>query len=345
MAVKVRQKNIWLVCGEDTALVQSKREELIRRYFKGDPPDPIVFDGTGSFEEYRDSIEGQSLFSAETAVILRNPFFLKKALRKEDEKPYAAFLETLKSAGPEIFAVMTLDGKPDKRTKAVKALLDFASVIECGFMKPQDGAQRMEEYLYDAGKRLAPDARAYLEEALSLWAEISQPFLETECDKIILMCGEAKQVTKTLLEEALTDYMDQGIFGFFERLLDRDAEAVRADAPRVFTSTDAELKNVGFLAAQFRKIKMLKELSRNHASSLEKMSLLGLRGQWQLKGLEASAAKVSEKEAEDFLLALFRYQYRRRLGGGGEELADVLLRFCLRGKPGRRGVPGGKMPV
>lgn len=62
MAVKVRQKNIWLVCGEDTALVQSKREELIRRYFKGDPPDPIVFDGTGSFEEYRDSIEGQSLF-------------------------------------------------------------------------------------------------------------------------------------------------------------------------------------------------------------------------------------------------------------------------------------------
>lgn len=345
MAVKVRQKNIWLVCGEDTALVQSKREELIRRYFKGDPPDPIVFDGTGSFEEYRDSIEGQSLFSAETAVILRNPFFLKKALRKEDEKPYAAFLETLKSAGPEIFAVMTLDGKPDKRTKAVKALLDFASVIECGFMKPQDGAQRMEEYLYDAGKRLAPDARAYLEEALSSWAEISQPFLETECDKIILMCGEAKQVTKTLLEEALTDYMDQGIFGFFERLLDRDAEAVRADAPRVFTSTDAELKNVGFLAAQFRKIKMLKELSRNHASSLEKMSLLGLRGQWQLKGLEASAAKVSEKEAEDFLLALFQYQYRRRLGGGGEELADVLLRFCLRGKPGRRGVPGGKMPV
>lgn len=345
MAVKVRQKNIWLVCGEDTALVQSKREELIRRYFKGDPPDPIVFDGTGSFEEYRDSIEGQSLFSAETAVILRNPFFLKKALRKEDEKPYAAFLETLKSAGPEIFAVMTLDGKPDKRTKAVKALLDFASVIECGFMKPQDGAQRMEEYLYDAGKRLAPDARAYLEEALSSWAEISQPFLETECDKIILMCGEAKQVTKTLLEEALTDYMDQGIFGFFERLLDRDAEAVRADAPRVFTSTDAELKNVGFLAAQFRKIKMLKELSRNHASSLEKMSLLGLRGQWQLKGLEASAAKVSEKEAEDFLLALFRYQYRRRLGGDGEELADVLLRFCLRGKPGRCGVPGGKMPV
>lgn len=345
MAVKVRQKNIWLVCGEDTALVQSKREELIRRYFKGDPPDPIVFDGTGSFEEYRDSIEGQSLFSAETAVILRNPFFLKKALRKEDEKPYAAFLETLKSAGPEIFAVMTLDGKPDKRTKAVKALLDFASVIECGFMKPQDGAQRMEEYLYDAGKRLAPDARAYLEEALSSWAEISQPFLETECDKIILMCGEAKQVTKTLLEEALTDYMDQGIFGFFERLLDRDAEAVRADAPRVFTSTDAELKNVGFLAAQFRKIKMLKELSRNHASSLEKMSLLGLRGQWQLKGLEASAAKVSEKEAEDFLLTLFRYQYCRRLGGGGEELADVLLRFCLRGEPGRRGVTGGKRPV
>lgn len=51
---------------------------------------------------------------------------------------------------------MTLDGKPDKRTKAVKGLLDFASLIECDYLKAEDGAQHMEEYLYDRGSGFSP---------------------------------------------------------------------------------------------------------------------------------------------------------------------------------------------
>lgn len=213
-----------------------KKQELIRRYFKGNPPDPTVFDGTGSFAEYRSALEGQSLFSSDTAVVIQNPFFLKRALKKDDEKPCAAFFAGLRELAPDIFLVITLDGKPDKRTKAVKGLLDFASLIECDYLKAEDGAQHMEEYLYDRGKRLLPDARAYLEDVLSQWSEISAPFLETECDKIILVCGDEANVTKALLEDSLTDYMDQGIFSFFDRLLARDAKAVRERAAGLYRS-------------------------------------------------------------------------------------------------------------
>lgn len=334
MAVKAKQKNVWLLCGDDAVLAAEKKNELIRRYFKGNPPDAAVFDGTGSFPEYRAALEGQSLFSPDTAVVIQNPFFLKKALRKDDEKPYAAFLETLRALPPEVFLVMTVDGKPDRRTKVVKSLLDFASLLECDFFRADDGAERMEEYLYHRGKRLDPEARAYLEEVLGTWSEISAPFLETECDKILLVCGDGPVVTKALLQDSLTDYMDQGVFAFFDRLLARDAPAVLEGASRVFTDPASTLKNTGFLAAQFRRIRMVHELDRAPLSQAEKAALLGVRGAWQMKRLAAMARQVSEREAEDFLLALFRWQYGQRSGGGGE-LTDVLLRFCMGGKRAR----------
>lgn len=335
MAVKAKQKNVWLLCGDDAVLVSEKKNELIRRYFKGNLPDPAVFDGTEGFPAYRAALEGQSLFSPDTAVVIQNPFFLKKALRKDDEKPYAAFLETLRALPPEVFLVLAMDGKPDRRTKAVKNLLDFASLYECDYLKADDGAERMEEYLYNHGKRLAPDARAYLEEVLGTWSEISAPFLETECDKILLVCGDEPVVTKDLLQDSLTDYMDQGVFAFFDRLLARDASAVLEGAPRVFTDPAATLKHTGFLAAQFRRIRMVHELDRAPLSPAEKAALLGVRGSWQMKRLAAMARQVSEREAEDFLLALFRWQYGQRSGGGSGELTDVLLRFCMGGRRAR----------
>lgn len=332
MAVKVNKKNIWLLSGDDSVLIQEKKNELVRRYFKGNPPDATVFDGTGSLPEYRAALEGQSLFSTEQLVIIQNPYFLKKALKKDDEKIYDDFLTLLKEAGEETFVVLTVDGKPDRRIKPVKSLLAFASTIECGLMKPADGVEKMEEYLYDQKKKLAPDARAYLETVLAAWSEISQPFLETECDKIVLMCGEKSTVTKALLQEALPDYMDQGIFRFFDKLLDRKAEDVLEDAKRVFTDPTTTLKNIGFIAARFRKIKMLKEMNRAHTSSSEKMALLEVRGAWQMRNLEADAKKVTEKEAENFLLALFQYQYNARMGGSEREIEDLLLQFCLHRK-------------
>lgn len=332
MAVKVNKKNIWILYGDDPVLIQEKKNELVRRYFKGNAPDPVVFDGTGNLEAYRASLEGQSLFSSETLVVIHNPFFLKKAVKKEEEKAYDSFLALLKEVGEDTFVVLTVDGKPDRRMKSVKSLLALASSIECTLLKARDGVEKMEEYLYDRKKKLAPDARAYLDTVLSAWTDISQPFLETECDKIILMCGEKDTVTKALLQEALPDYMDQGIFRFFDQLLDRQAEAVREGAARVFTDPQTTLKNIGFLAAQFRKIKMYKELTRAHIPQGEKLALLDIRGAWQLRSLESNARKVTEKEAETFLLALFQYQYTARLGGSEQEIEDLILQFCLHGK-------------
>ena len=77
----------------------------------------------------------------------------------------------------------------------------------------------MARMLMDCGKRVEPEARAYMEEVIGSWETISRPFLQTECDKIVLMAGNRTGISKKLLEYALPEYMDQGIFKFTDALI------------------------------------------------------------------------------------------------------------------------------
>ena len=81
---------------------------------------------------------------------------------------------------------------------------------------------------------------------------------------MVLMCGEKSVVTKELLELALPDYMNQGIFKFVDALLDKKSQLVLESADRVFTDMTTTIKNLGLLSSKFRKIKILKEMERNH---------------------------------------------------------------------------------
>ena len=67
-------------------------------------------------------------------------------------------------------------------------------------------------------------------------------------------------MTKELLELALPDYMNQGIFKFVDALLDKKSQLVLESADRVFTDMTTTIKNLGLLSSKFRKIKILKEM-------------------------------------------------------------------------------------
>ena len=327
----VRQKNVWIVHGEDAVQVQEKKAELLTRYFKRNVPEPTILEPGASVADYRYALGGLSLFSTQTAVVGNAPYFFKRALRKEDEDLFPTFLAELQEISEDIFVVIVCEGKPDKRFKAVKELFKIASDLECPLLKPETGVELVDMRLSDAGKRLTPSARALLTDVLASWSQLSRPFLMTECDKLVLMAGDAREISKELLETALPDYMDRGIFRFTEQLLARDATAVLDAADHVFTDTDSILKNTGFLASKFRQIKMLKEMNRMHAPVSEKMKILAPRGAWQMRALEAEAKLVSEKEATDFLEDIFRVQYAARRGVD-TEIKDILLRFCLKKK-------------
>lgn len=331
MAVKNEKKeNIRLLYGNDLVSLSLRKEELIKTYFKGEVPDTTVLESPGNYESCKNALGGQSLFFSKTAVIIQNPFFLKKTVRNEkEEKEFDAFIMLLRELPHDTLVILIVEGTLDKRLKTTKELWAICFAEECTLLNPREGASRMSLLLAKEGKQMDSQARAYLEEVLGSWEELSLPLLQTECDKIVLMAGTNPKISKKLLEVALPDYMDQGIFRFTDALMSKRADLVLRSADRVFRNPGETIKNVGFLASRFRKIKILKELQRNHASLQDMQKKLEIRNQWAWKSLLKDAGKVTEEEAEKFLLGLFNYQMALRRGEN-DILKDLLLRFCLR---------------
>ena len=331
MAVKNEKKeNIRLLYGNDLVSLSLRKEELIKTYFKGEVPDTTVLESPGNYESCKNALGGQSLFFSKTAVIIQNPFFLKKTVRNEkEEKEFDAFIMLLRELPHDTLVILIVEGTLDKRLKTTKELWAICFAEECTLLNPREGASRMSLLLAKEGKQMDSQARAYLEEVLGSWEELSLPLLQTECDKIVLMAGANPKISKRLLEVALPDYMDQGIFRFTDALMSKRADLVLRSADRVFRNPGETIKNVGFLASRFRKIKILKELQRNHASLQDMQKKLEIRNQWAWKNLLKDAGKVTEEEAEKFLLGLFNYQMALRRGEN-DILKDLLLRFCLR---------------
>lgn len=331
MAVKNEKKeNIRLLYGNDLVSLSLRKEELIKTYFKGEVPDTTVLESPGNYESCKNALGGQSLFFSKTAVIIQNPFFLKKTVRNEkEEKEFDAFIMLLRELPHDTLVILIVEGTLDKRLKTTKELWAICFAEECTLLNPREGASRMSLLLAKEGKQMDSQARAYLEEVLGSWEELSLPLLQTECDKIVLMAGTNPKISKKLLEVALPDYMDQGIFRFTDALMSKRADLVLRRADRVFRNPGETIKNVGFLASRFRKIKILKELQRNHASLQDMQKKLEIRNQWAWKSLLKDAGKVTEEEAEKFLLGLFNYQMALRRGEN-DILKDLLLRFCLR---------------
>lgn len=331
MAVKSEKKeNVRLLYGNDLVSLSLRKEELIKTYFKGEVPDTTVLESPGNYESCKNALGGQSLFFSKTAVIIQNPFFLKKTVRNEkEEKEFDDFIMLLQELPHDTLVILIAEGTLDKRLKTTKELSAICFAEECTLLNPREGASRMSLLLAKERKQMDPQARAYLEEVLGSWEELSVPLLQTECDKIVLMAGANPKISKRLLEVALPDYMDQGIFRFTDALMSKRADLVLRRADRVFRNPGETIKNVGFLASRFRKIKILKELQRNHASLQDMQKKLEIRNQWAWKSLLKDAGKVTEKEAEEFLLGLFNYQMALRRGEN-DILKDLLLRFCLR---------------
>lgn len=327
---KLNKKNCCFIYGDDIVSLNLRKDGLLKAYFQGNPPDPVTFDGQGSYEEYRNALEGQSLFTSETAVIIQNPFFLKRAAKSEkEEKQQADFLQLLAELPPEIFCLILLEGKADSRTKIVKNLLSICYSEKLTLMDPKDAPQAMIRMLQNAGKRVDFPARAYLEMILPTWTEISLPLLQTECDKIVLMCGDQSTVTKDMLELALPDYMNQGVFKFINVLLDKNANAVMERADRVFDAATV-IPKLGAVTTKFRQIKMLKEMQRNRVPEKRMQQILGINNSWVWKYLLADARKVTETEAEWFLMESFKYLLKSRQGASEMDLKDLLLKYCMK---------------
>lgn len=107
MAVKQILSNCKILYGNDSVTIGLRREEIIRDYFHGEIPEVTVLDSPGNYDLYRSYLEGQSLFAVKTAVVMENPFFIKRPPKdKKEENEFNGFINILKELTPDILAIL-----------------------------------------------------------------------------------------------------------------------------------------------------------------------------------------------------------------------------------------------
>lgn len=116
---KLNKSNCFFLYGDDPVSANIRKNRIIDSYFHGKAPEVTLFDGSGTFEAYQNALEGQSLFTAETAVVLHNPPFLKRRSEKEDHRE-ESFLETVKDLSPDILLIILWMVSPINERKSLK---------------------------------------------------------------------------------------------------------------------------------------------------------------------------------------------------------------------------------
>lgn len=330
---KERLKNFFLFYGDDTVLIQSECRRKIHSYFNGQEPQPVVFNGTEDYGEYIQAIRGQSLFTSETAIIINNPSFLVKAVKDEDS--FAKLIAAMEEMPDKTLVVMALSGKPDKRLKTVKRIMDLLADKggqECNLLRPQKAPEELISMFTMRHKRVPFEVRRLITDTVSAWSEVSLPLLQSVADKACLLAGDNQEITMEVMQDALPGYMGQQIFRFCDELIAGNAEYILENTRHIFTDVSREVMSLGFLSSRFRQIKMFKELKRNRIVGKERLSLMGLHSSWQLNQIEKEADRISEGAVDWFLNELFVFQYRNRVESESLNVLDLFLRFCARQK-------------
>lgn len=332
MAVK---NNCYFLHGEDIVAIHTREKEILNKYANGQDIDVTVFDFEDTYEGYKSRLESQSLFCEKIAVIINNPFFLKKKTQSEkEEKEFEDFIDVLKNLTEDTLLIITHEGKADKRGKNVKVLNNICNVFECVMLKALSGFEQMEFKFRQNGKSLSFEAGEYLKDVLSSWSELSESLLSTECDKILLMAGNSKVISRELLEEALPEYMNQVIFKYADQLFSKNTQAILQNTDRVFYDISSEIKNIGYISSQLRKMKIIKEMQRTGKSNNEIFEFLKIKSQWQMKKILQTARNLNEFDIDNLIVDLFTYQYNKRHGQTEKKIKDVFLKFARRGKGG-----------
>ena len=101
------KKNCYFLYGEDVVAVNTRQKEILKNYFTQGNPEITVFESDGTYEAYKNRLESQSLFSENIAVIINNPFFLKKKSQSEkEEKEFLSFLNVLSKLNDDTLVII-----------------------------------------------------------------------------------------------------------------------------------------------------------------------------------------------------------------------------------------------
>lgn len=323
---------VYLFYGEERLLITQAIQSI-----KGQLLDPGVADfnfevisgeklGSKQLVELANSLP----FMAERRiVVVESPLMLQTnakageegATKQEDE----AFLAYLDDPNPQSCLILRGGDKVDKRKKIFKKLQEKAVVVEFEPLKGQVLERWISGYLSEAGKAIDGASLSYL----SAMGHYTLEILEQELDKLIVYCGDRKQINLEMVRDIITKTIDANVFDLIDSIGNKRAKEAIAFLQELMYLGEAPLKIIALLVGHFRRIILLKDLKSQGYSDEQLKEKLKLHPFVMSKGLK-QGAKFEMQHLLDFLEALLLAEVELKSTSvyGGEVLERLVIDLC-----------------
>ncbi len=305
---------VYLFWGDETLLLEQavsriaaltlpEGDEWNRDLLAGDETDPAAV---------AELANSASFFGKKRLIVVRGVNWFRPKKRKggpeEGEEPEAEkadigpMLDYLADPNPDTVLILIARGDVPKNSRIYKAAQTAGRAVE--FTSPKGGAreQWLKNYLHAAGKVPEPGVIAYL----CLMCAEGLASLKSEADKLILYCADRSRITQADAAAVAADSAAAGIFQLTDEAVARDPAAAVATLRRLLLQGEAAPMLLSLLAAQYRNILLVKDMTARGFSQPQVASTVSLNP-YVVKKCQAAARSYDYRQlirALDILLAV-----------------------------------------
>jgi DNA polymerase-3 subunit delta len=218
-----------------------------------------------------DSAASGSLLAGRRVIAVRGAEALKT---KPGEPAFDALEAYVKSPNPAVTLILEAE-ELERRHPLWKLAGSGAETIECDPLKGADLRGWITSYARERGYALPPPAASLVEELLGS----DLMMIKNALDKVMLFCGERKQIEYEDLESSLSVAREHAIWEMTNAIGSRNAAAAISALGRLLDEGKHPLQISFSLQLQFRQLLMVKEMLDRRVPH-EKVASIAKLGRW-----------------------------------------------------------------
>ena len=289
----------------------------------------IDADESGIFEILDQASTG-SLLVSHRLLVVRHAGALKAS---KGSPEFTALEKYLAAPNPDLTLIFDADSL-EKRHPLFRVKKGGFELIECDPLRGNDLRGWIAAYARDRGYSLPPSATSLVEDLLGS----NLLMIRNALDKVMLYCGERKQIEYEDLEKSLNVAREHAIWEVTNAIGTRDAEAAVNALGRLLDEGKHPLQISFSLQMQFRQLLTVRELLDRKVPHDKVADIAGL-GRWRDRVFR-QARMFSVRELQRFFRLLFELENSIKSAGVDERylLEYTIYRICRAG----RGNPAGK---
>lgn len=250
-------------------------------------------------------------------IFIQNPVFLTAEKQKDKAIHNIARLESyLKEPAPYSIVVFFAPyEKLDERKKVTKELKRRANVAE---MKKLNDAE-LKSWVNSHAKKRGIELDQEAVDMIIALAGTNLFMLSNELDKLALYAGPGGRIDVQTAEQLIPKSLEQNIFSLTDKVVQRQpAEALRIYYD-LLKQNEEPIKILALLAAQFRLIYQIKELSRKGYGQQQIAGIVKAHP-YRVKMAAGLASKFSDSELASLIAQIAEADYQMKTGGADKSL-------------------------